>query len=716
MDRALATPGTPQGSDLVSLLRPERERQALGFPDDDGYHESPKPHLDDITDAAEELTADHSLRLGMYKEYAEALEGDIPGHFTEDIDDIENDLIETMPINTMLQDYLFRCGFLSLHDPYPRILGRDSNDADEAMVIEDLVTFDFLCEERQYFREHGSDLRWNEAAHLQRFGMLVGLDVLDPTDLESGLAMSLIDPQTIFPVPGGRGGWYEIYRIFDAPNEVIVGSYGGEPGSDEYARIEKKVRRKASKKGSNRRQRIDRTENRSIIECWNKDWLVVVIDDEDILLERKHGMREIPFTIAIGSFDMPTGVVSGTSREPSQRNTRYGEITLSDRSVDIARQMRPYGWANLKTHRIAEAVAGRRLTMFKWAIDPHKVLEFDPATEHKLAEEMDLVPGETTFIPIPNKLTLVNPAVDPAIMQGLAMDLQANVGGGALTQLRMGAMPPQTSGSAMGKLISLGGASDTVLVRTWQSFKRARAELRLRIRMNFGDAIGEPQDLGILRVPSRNGPRTPLHAVTPAMIRRVGTQVSVEGYYWEPDVALAQYLLTLRTAGPTGAPLVDDATLREKLRIMPDPDRAEIRIKDEQLRSLPPVLHQETIARLTEEAETAREEDDWKTFDAKLVQIAELQFLHEQTIATGQAAPSNGGGMGMAGGGGGMGAGAAIAGITPPAPGGTPTPGLPGTSLPEQGIDVGHQGARPEGSTGPGTSLMPVTGGGGGGL
>ena len=200
-----------------------------------------------------------------------------------------------------------------------------------------------------------------EAAHLLRFGMLVGLDVLNPDDPESGLDMQLIDPLTVFP--SGWGSPYgptEVYRVFEDSNEGIIGAYGGRPGSAEYERIREKVARKATKRKRGNRSVMSTEELRTVTECWNRDWLTVVLDEDVELLSRKHGYRRLPFTIRVGAFDQPAGVSIGSSQQhgaPETHSTDWGDVTISSRSVDLARLLRPYGWKHVWAHRIAEAVS-----------------------------------------------------------------------------------------------------------------------------------------------------------------------------------------------------------------------------------------------------------------------------------------------------------------------------------------------------------------------
>ncbi len=694
MDSALM-PAAPT-DDMSWLLDGKEEKDHLGPELPDDYRELPKPRKADTLGIADDLVSDHGLRLGRTWEMGEVYDGDRPGYFSDDQDDIEDDIVETMPLQTLKQMYKFRCGLIAMHEPYARLLARDSIDGAEAMAVESLVSFDFQCEERQYAREQGASLRYQEAAHLQQYGMLVGLDELDPDDPDCGLAMSLIDPTTVFPVWGGRAGVTEVYRVYDDTSENIVGTFGGRPGTREYARVENAVRKLTGKDGSGRSRR---GELHSVTQLHNRDWVHVIIDSEKELLTRKHEYPgKLPYTIVAGNFGGPAGTSGRTSRDPTTLQSDWGEVRVSDSAVDIARKIQPYDWQNVRTHRIAEAVAGRQLTMFKWALDPHKIWEYDPITKSAIPDDVRLLPGETTRVPIPGKLSIVTPVIDPLAMGGVNMALQANAQSGVLAQLQSGAVPPQTSGSALNAMLELGGANDTILIDLIQLFKRLRAEWRLELRRDYGGMLGRPRDRGVIRVPADPKHATPFSIVKPETIERTGTQLEITLHHWRPDVATAQYLSTLRNpSGATGMPLISDETARRTLRITADPDREGERIQFEQLAAMPPILQQNTLALLEQQLDQALAEGDDESAERAMIAIAELQFMHDQAVMSGQAAgpPQPPGGPQQ---------------HPPPPP---QTPVLPGTSLPEQGIPVGNQGGRPDGAVqtpdAAGQALTPLT-------
>lgn len=694
----------PPPSDLMASLMGPPEPLSLGYSDaDPDYVPAPKFDKTYVVETATELKADHSVRIAQAREYAQFLGCADPGIFSDDRELVDDEIMEAFPLLGAREEYEFRRGYLAGHQAYPRLRNRDLVDRRDAMAVEDLVAYWFGCEERRYARQHRADLRMDEAAHLLRYGMLVGLDVLDPDD-PSGIYTDLLDPLTVFPVWGGPHGLLECYRVYEDTNENIIGTYGGKPGSKEYRRIEEAVKKTATTTKRGRRTVMTRGEMRTVIEAISYDELFVVLDEEHVLLQRSHGYRRVPITIWIGAFDQPAGVSIGTENDVSDaraERTAWGEVTVSGRSMDLARQLRPYAWRQMWAHRIAEAVAGRRLSYFKWSNNPHIIREYDPTQKWQLGERPSLMPGEMTDVPIPSKINLVAPVMDTVMMQGLAADLQSNAsGGGFLTQMRLGQIPPQTSGSAMGKLQELGGSGDVVLVRALQGFKQARAEWRLELMRTHGDAVGSP--LGVIRTPARDGYSSPLHEVTPELLGRSGTEVDIELYMEAVDVAAAQYITTLRAPGPTtGKPLISDETAQRRLKLVPDIEREADRINAEARGSLPPIAQQRDIAALQEMLAEAQDAGDHETAADIMISIGELTFLHEQSVAKGEAAPPPGSPPPMPGV---LGAGTPA----PPPPGGGGGPALPGTSLPDQGIGVGTQGGAPSGPPQAMTSPTPV--------
>lgn len=698
---ALALP-QPDMSSLMAALAPPPTDLATGYTDD--YTPGPSLSKEEINDAASELVADHSVRIAQARKYSSFLEGNDPGHFEEDEELLEQGVMETMPLLGAREDFEFRVGYLAGHDIYVKLLNRDMIDGQEAMMVEDTVLYHLQCEERQYSRRHRSDLGLARAQHLCRFGALVGIDILDPYDTRAGLEMDLLDPLTIFPVWGGAHGLLECYRVFEDTNENIIGTFGGPVGSADYRRLEEKVKKSASKTKRGKRTVMNRNQLRSVTQVWTYDEMVVILDEEQELVRVKHDYRRVPITIRVGAFDMPVGVNIGMEEQyadPREYSTDWGTVTVSNSSMDIARQWKPPAYRTMQAHIIAEAVAGRQLSTLKASWDPHMIEQFDPTMDRRKGEKRNILPGETTEIPLPGTLTVVMPTVDPITAQAVAANLQANAtGGGFLTQARLGAIPPQTSGSAMAKLQTLGGAGDIGLLRTMTGFIRDRAEWRLELLKTFGDAMGTSD--GVLQVPNRG--YGGFHLVTPDVIERSGTEIDAELYMPSEDVNTAQWVSTLRLPSPlTNKPIISDSTARRRLRVAPDIEREEARIEREILNAQPPIAQQHQMAQLQRDIEDARAAGDDESEADLMVSALELQHMHDMAVAEGMAAPPPGGQQQP---------GLQQQQAAPPRP---PGPVMPGTSLPEQGIGVGVQGGRPTGAQGPTpiTPPPPTVGGGG---
>jgi hypothetical protein len=678
-------PPTPLYEDLPEpRIGPERD------PDE---RDAPRPKLRIVLEDAEAEKDFHQLRIKQAKEYGEWLSGLRTGYFEEDRDAIISGEVETFRINTLEADHLYRTGTIAGMQTYYGLLGRDVTETEEALAIEDVLYYLRQHELNQYTNATGSQLRWTEPNQLQRFGCLVGLDTVNPDDYACGLDMSLIDPLTVFPVFEGRSGLSEVFRVYEDTVSNVIGNYGGSPGGKEYERIRRKVNGIAGKDASGR---TDRGKLVTVTECWNRDWVLVAVDDEEILC-RRHGYAEVPFTVAIGGWDLPPGTSAGLTEDAYLLNSAWGEISITDRASDLARQYQPFGWRHVAGHALAEAIAGRHVTNFKNAANPTFIHEVDPMTKELNTGEITARPGHIIEITLGNRLSTlpVAPGAETvAPIQGL---LAANAEQGPWSQINAGGIPPQTSDSALGTMLELGGASQGILVSTLEQFIKRRAEARLRRLRDFLPVLGKKGSRGVLVVPSRDDApgANPVHVLTREMLERVGCEVDVTLFHHRPNPSLIQYLSTAVSAGA-----ISRETMRRKLRIVPDPDREMWRIENEMIDELPAIATQRALRRIDREIASEIEAGDFDNADALMVAGLELEFERQKQMAGGQAAPPPVDPR--------MAAGAPMGEFTEmPLPSTPPDINQQGLSMPQLGIGVGTQGGRPQGSTQP-TQPTPV--------
>jgi hypothetical protein len=470
--------------------------------------------------------------------------------------------------------------------------------------------------------------------------MLVGLDTIDPANAECGLKMSLIDPTTVFPVWGGDGGLTTVYRVYlDSPHNIL-GNYGGAWGK-EHDRIRTALRKIGNVKGE---ERLDPAASHTVIEVWNRDWCQVIVDEKEIA-NRRHGYAEVPFTIVQGGFDLPPGTAIGSakSRDPYVLNSIWGEIAVTDRAVDIARQCRPFQWRKLRPHAIREATAARYLTTFRDFDNPTWIHEVEPMTKHLLTSEIAADPGHVIEVQLGNKLSTLVKVPGGDLIAPLEQLMLANGEQGPWSQINAGGIPPQTSDSAIGTMLELGGAAQAGFVQSLELFHQLRGEARLRRWRDWGAVLGPDGERGSLPIP--NSQQTsqgamPAHHLKPELLERTGCQLEASLFHWRPNPGLAQYIMGLRSpGGASGAPLISDETARRKLRVVQDPDRETFRIEDEMIQALPAIATQRAMRRIDAEIAAEIEAGDLENADALMVAGIELEFERQKQIMMSAAAP-----------------------------------------------------------------------------
>lgn len=674
--------------------------QTVG-PRDRKDKEAPKPDPKDVLADCEALLEEHSERLqqteAMYRALA-ARRNDLDiGHFEGDEEDIENGEIEVFPLNSLRDEHEFNNGVIAQMESYIEHSSRERNDAEEVLAIEDACYYALDCFSRQHSRAFGGLLKRYKPSTLQYTGALVSMLTADPDNDTCGVRYSAIDPMTVLPIMEGANGLSDMFRVYQDTAASIIGNY-----NDPDDKVEKAVTKRLSKhSGSNRAVRNHLLE---VKEYWNKDHVVVLVEDETIL-ERQHGIGRVPFVVTLGAFELPMGVTTGnrayhdsTSTEPGWHRDSHAA------SPDIAAQWRPWAYRHLPTHAIQEAVAGRTLTEFARSMFRPMIYEFDPYSRNQDTADLSQYARAVNKIPLGNKLSVLPTAPDAPTVAMLDQFLQGNANQGLWSQIRSGAIPPQTPSAALGSMFDLGGADRSALTDAISLHDRDVLEFYLELVRDWGPVMGKKGQRGALMIPSRDPQyASPFHRLTPEMIERAGTYLTVSMFHWRPDPAMAQYLSTMLSSG-----LSSPETAMRKSRYVPDPMREMQRIEDAMLRQEPVIATNLKIADLERQIEQAQAEGDDETTDRLMVAAMQLEFQNEQAIMAGAAPPPAGGSSGGA-----MGS---VLGAGVPSPGGMSGPGAVGApisqqglSMPELGIGTGSQGGRPMGTTQPKTGMQNTT-------
>jgi hypothetical protein len=298
----------------------------------------------------------------------------------------------------------------------------------------------------------------------------------------------------------------------------------------------------------------------------------------------------------------------------------------------------------------------------------------------------------------------VETAASADITTPLFQGLTENTVLDAMTAIRTGGIPPQTTGTALGTMIELGAADRGILVNAIELHKRSVAEWWLQLVEEWGAVMPGQQERGVLSVPSRDAAYggTPMHTITPEVIERGGRYLSFKLHRFKADPALSQFLLSLRSPGPTGEPVISDETIRRKLYVVPDPDREADRVQNQMIYANPAIATQRAIRRIDLEASRELKAGDVANADALMAAGIELDYVRQQQIMAGAAAPPEAAAPPAM-------AGAEVAPPEPPPPSnGQPPITQQGMSMPEMGKPVGTSGGRPTGSGEP-TQPTPPT-------
>lgn len=586
------------------------------------YRKPPKPKLADVIEEAEREKDDHEGRVLVAGEMLRRLNLETSGIFERDREGVESGEIEKFWATDLRDEHDAACSHISRMDWMVEAQYRHAIDKEEANAKEDFCHYLIEVEARQHARAGNANIRWALPDILQKYGMLVGFDAIDPLDEECGIRMRLIDPATVFPVHEGDRGLRCVYRVYYATASQVVGDFDGD-GS---------VERKLRKFARNGDGRYDPHFVGEVIEYWDRNWCLVAWEGEQIVL-REHGYARVPFTITYGCFGqqgfttMPDLVA--TDEYLFGDHARGSARGRGNRRDDLVRIAQPFLWRRTKSHDIEEAVGARLLTALRRSMLPPMVVKQGIASAEEGDPQIDPNEGGITRLRDDDDIQVLPNLPAPEVMTPLFNVLQQNKQTGMASGVLMGQNPAaQTSGFALDILSTAGFEKWSPLVLTIEQFITERMEWRLALVRDWGAILGMDGSRGTLVIPRRNpNPRTgdsPAHEVTPELLKRTGVRVKVRMHKFNPQ-SLAPIGNGLAIMNSMGA--IDKRTIIEVSGITTDPDGMLRRIEDEALEQVPEVLQARTIKRYIKDAEQAMARGDVDTAEELM---AEVQFVAEQ--------------------------------------------------------------------------------------
>ncbi len=674
------------------------------------YRKPPRPKLDDVLQDAMRERERHELRIQLAMETISRLNLEGSGHFERDKEKVRSGEIEVWVDTSIRDEHDSAVAHIAMMDWSAESPFRSVIDQEEADAKEDLVHYAWECLARQHSRAGNAHVKIALPDIFMKYGMLVGMATVDPGDDECGIRMRLLDPATCFPVHEGHRGLAAMYRIYTASAAQVIGDFG-----DPEGKVERKVKKIVGQsEGSD--GTFDRSWEGEVVEYWDRNWLFVAFEDEQILI-REHGYALVPFVVTYGGFGQQaftnTRDIFVSGEGESWNRPGYGVSGFQPKQDDMGRIGQPFWARRFRQHDLGEAVGGRLLTALRRSIKPPLIIKQTTISGELNDIEIDYdeegqtkIGADDDIVALPN---LPTPEILVPVMDMLAQGKATSMASGIL----MGQSPgSQSSGSAIDILAQSGFTRWSVVVLGCQIFMTEFSELILSLYRDWGLLLGMEPNIGTLYVPRRNpNPRVggaPVHEVTPDLLRRSGIRLEVKFYKFNAAslASLAQGLAVLKSMGIM--PKLDAIKIAA---FSADPQGVLRRVDEEALNDVPEVKQEQTLSRLVREAEEARNRGDMESHEERLGKALFIAGMMQRRQMIGQPGAGGPGGMppGMP---------PTIPGIPPmdtgrdpstgqpmplPEPGTPPQYAIPemmvqGLPMPQMGVPVGTSGGRPTGS------------------
>jgi len=638
---------------MAILMDPDLLRQLLGpqaLPlEREKWQEPPKPTAGQMLAKADEDQTFLSVLNARFDDHLARITGEAKGVFPDHDEDAE----QLWHDPAIVQDDKAISAILGTIPPAFECPVRRAADEDEAQAKEDFLAYLHDEHARQHAIEGFGDLDIEAVKTVTRYGRLVTASTcrFKARPGEAPFSMRMIDPSVIYPTFMGDRGMVQATLVYYQRVGDFIGRH------DEDGSIEKKLLGTKNTK-RNRMYRYD--DEIEVTEYWDCRWFGLFAAGELVKGPVEHNYGEPPFVYTIAAFGEPTY----TRRPDTNEYIELNGYSVTPQQADIARRGNSFYYDRFTPHAQKEAVLGKLATvMAMWRDEPiwyqrdtmaGKRPEWSRArgARNEVTEGYTLIPSPDAPLP---------PTLGP-LMAGLN---EASARGG-LTPAEHGMTPAQTSGYAIAGMSEHGRQKLAPIKRTLERHWAMVGEQRLRFYRDWGHLLGAEGSRGEFEFPRAEIDDVPgaptTWTLTPEMVDRTGWKTKCR-LIDVPDMAtLTQMLNAFGLAGQQGL-------MARETKI--------------ELLGLPGSRNPRATARKVD-IETLKEMPEYKLasllkYVRDDLQDPELEGLILMQLQMGMQKRQQ-----------------EMAGPTQAMPGGGPA-GVPGMSMPTQGIPTGRQGGRPPG-------------------
>lgn len=384
----------------------------------------------------------------------------------------------------------------------------------DTQKIEDFTYYLRDKEEYQWHCRGRSPLRIDEARTLLTYGFLVSRRTVDVDDPECPFAYELVDPATVFWVPGGKRGMKAVYHVYCDTIENVLGEFTSDGIGP--ARFREQLDPK-------KMQRFGDSATVEVIDYWDEWYRCVLVDGIPLIDVTAHKLGEVPFVFGFG----PGGEGHHT-RFPY--NTNYANPAASMWEEELAYKCVSYLEYKKKNHDQKEAFLARALAGFLKAQNPPVILERSVNAQDADMPDIDGNEGGVNELVMGEEKLTGFPTTPPGTETQLIGNAIAE--NDAMSFLPKGmygdVSKSNVSGTAMSNYLNAGWEKIAPWVMAMEQYHTACGTLDIRLWRNFGHLARYAQDEETpFYVPSRNpsGYDAQSFELTPDVIDRAGWTV-----------------------------------------------------------------------------------------------------------------------------------------------------------------------------------------------
>jgi hypothetical protein len=420
----------------------------------------------------------------------------------------------------LLNEYQMRASIIGRADTIFDMQPLHPSVREDAQNVEDFAYWAWERIKEQHVERMNGPLEVDDAKYAIDSGMIVYRCLMNPANSKFPWKVELLDPTTVYAVPGGEQGLLRATRVYRTSIIKAIDAFDldGKLGN-------KLLAKKKDRNGDVTEPKM--TDQVEVVEYYDRWWMVVTVAGiPAITTEHKYGY--VPFIVQPNAHGSPLSSVKITNS--NVRNPAFG----LEGSIEVANW---YHWAagdldaEIKSHEQYEAIMGKYASAIRRSDDPPWKRKVSPLGNKQGNRGIELQDGavnpelmdQEEYEPI-----LVGPA--PQMAQPILAARTQDEVTGLLSDTRFGAAAPNQSGNAIS---GLNAADQDKLFGAMKCCELARQRLirmMLRQMQDWGDLLGEDGKRGKVVVPyqpNRRDTNDVAFELTAEIVQAVGTDIMV---------------------------------------------------------------------------------------------------------------------------------------------------------------------------------------------